>query len=725
MEELLTDWGCVSLIDVFKVNEINIDNMYELTPELIKELIPKIGLRMKFMSNFKNHGFQAVEQPQLESDAATDTQHTSNINNLDVLETRSDTSLGLTNSSSGANTIILPLDDSFTSVEDYFVVSSFPDFDLKTLVSTSPIGLNILQFYAKNQTLDSKKRSQLTDLIIKHIFNYVSKHRLNHEEYNIITSKIIGLFPSESAGVYYIPAVKKINSPTGRSLLAKGKLVDKCRNLLHNCADVVIQKLRKSNSDEVEILSKKRTIDITDELQNNITWLNTRTEPWSDVIEKWKATYEVRHCSSAQTVHQFIEEWSILKDLRSDVLINLDFEKIHPYATLKLILNWDTFFERILENKKCNLKDSHATHLLTLIENDDISEDAKFAIQLLTLPYLVPPKGRIKVDNKHWKFSTIETADAIICHAKIPGDINNIIDIQKEKASLRKQQVQPYLIIEGPTLKEIRKVYVIVDELRYQFESSKKAFDTCFKLFHVMNASYPPQAEHIWLLIQRGVTQDLIDILVNKTVTSNVNQNDTLKKFFENLFKINALNNEFNLNACLEVKHMKKEISNLENLNGHLEERIKDQTLIINLLTNEENYNIRNNGNLENCKQFTNTLSYAGVLSHDSKQEVKQSQFLNLNTTGSKLCKETVMNHVTPINEANYKSTSKNTKLHKFLSNSIGYPSTSTTVVNNNEVLTIIKDVNVISFLEPQLEIRRNDCRRTYPNLQFTFLSLP
>ncbi|KAK4880849.1 hypothetical protein RN001_008995 [Aquatica leii] len=199
-------------------------------------------------------------------------------------------------------------------------------------------------------------------------------------------------------------------------------------------------------------------------------------------------------------------------------------------------------------------------------------------------------------------------------------------------------------------------------------------------------ASDSDGTSELTLELNRIKKQDLIDILVNKTVTSNVNQNDTLKKFFENLFKINTLNNESNLNACLEVKHMKKEISNLEKLNGHLEERIKDQTLIINLLTNKENYNIRNNGNLENCKQFTNTLSYAGVLSHDSKQEVKQSQFLNLNTTGSsKLCKETVTNHVTPINEANYKSTSTNTKSHKFLSNSIGYPSTSTTVVNNNE----------------------------------------
>lgn len=80
--------------------------------------------------------------------------------------------------------------------------------------------------------------------------------RLRHEEFNIITSKIVSLFPSEYPGTYYVPAVKKRDSKIGRPILAKGKLVDKCKNLLHSCADVIPRRRKRSLEEEQTVAPK-------------------------------------------------------------------------------------------------------------------------------------------------------------------------------------------------------------------------------------------------------------------------------------------------------------------------------------------------------------------------------------------------------------------------------------------------------------------------------------
>lgn len=46
--------------------------------------------------------------------------------------------------------------------------------------------------------------------------------------------------------------------------------------------------------------------------------------------------------------------------------------------------------------------------------------DGKFLTELWTLPYLIPPKGRLVLANKEvWKFSTLETIEGIFVQAKV------------------------------------------------------------------------------------------------------------------------------------------------------------------------------------------------------------------------------------------------------------------------------------------------------------------
>lgn len=58
-----------------------------------------------------------------------------------------------------------------------------------------------------------------------------------------------------------MPAIKKKNSITGKPILARGKLVDKCRNLLHTFGPVKIEKKRQ-NEEELNSSVTKKQFDI-------------------------------------------------------------------------------------------------------------------------------------------------------------------------------------------------------------------------------------------------------------------------------------------------------------------------------------------------------------------------------------------------------------------------------------------------------------------------------
>ncbi|KAG5863869.1 hypothetical protein JTB14_027901 [Gonioctena quinquepunctata] len=58
----------------------------------------------------------------------------------------------------------------------------------------------------------------MVDIIMKHMFKY-HVTQLKHEDYNIITAKIITLFPTEATRTYYIPSVRKKDSFNRNQLL--------------------------------------------------------------------------------------------------------------------------------------------------------------------------------------------------------------------------------------------------------------------------------------------------------------------------------------------------------------------------------------------------------------------------------------------------------------------------------------------------------------------------
>jgi len=91
-----------------------------------------------------------------------------------------------------------------------------------------------------------------------------------------------------------------------------------------------------------------------------------------------------------------------------------------------------------------------------------------------------------------------------ICLFQLAAD--TVVIQEKRRKCMEKLglTVQPFIIVVGATYCEIDSAYVCIDKILYKVPSVFKALEVCFQSFHVLNALYPPECEHLWLLLQRG-----------------------------------------------------------------------------------------------------------------------------------------------------------------------------------------------------------------------------
>lgn len=142
--------------------------------------------------------------------------------------------------------------------------------------------------------------------------------RLRPDEYNKLAAKILIMFPTESMGTYYVPAVRRAESAVQKSVMAKGKLVDKVRNLIYRCEEAVPRRKRKASKPATVIQDSHSDTNLQNE---DILWLQINVEPWEEVLQKWEDTYTIRREDKTETVMEFLEHWSILKKINNDVLV--------------------------------------------------------------------------------------------------------------------------------------------------------------------------------------------------------------------------------------------------------------------------------------------------------------------------------------------------------------------------------------------------------------------
>lgn len=93
----------------------------------------------------------------------------------------------------------------------------------------------------------------------------------------------------------------------------------------------------------------------------------------------------------------------------------------------------------------------------------------------------------------------------IIFHFQVIGDLEVQLDYRQEKLAQHGCGLQPLVAIVGPNLEEIHQRFVVLGINKYyEVETTLKAVDICFKVFHALHILYPPECAQIWQFIQRA-----------------------------------------------------------------------------------------------------------------------------------------------------------------------------------------------------------------------------
>ncbi|CAH0550212.1 unnamed protein product [Brassicogethes aeneus] len=250
------------LPEFFKItNQIEKDQLIDMTNDILKELVPSMGPRLKILAKIKEMKEQlSVANASLVTCDNTEKEWISS-NNSEQLSLISDSICSNNTTTSGSaelisiseSTPILFCDNN--NILTYLRPNQYEDFCLKTLLTTTALGKSVLMYYNTYKKLDNTHRNRLCSIIVKHLYNYITKNRLRQEEYNSLAAKIITLFSTERIGTYYVPPIKKNNSPFGKSMMAKGKLVNQVKNTLFRSGDT---NKRHIGSDEDTYLESKK-----------------------------------------------------------------------------------------------------------------------------------------------------------------------------------------------------------------------------------------------------------------------------------------------------------------------------------------------------------------------------------------------------------------------------------------------------------------------------------
>lgn len=112
------------------------------------------------------------------------------------------------------------LDSDFSLTQESPVV--IENIDIKSILTKDFIGHALLQKGLSN-TLTNSDRDRICDILVTSFVN-TFKGKLNRHHFDILSQKLIQIFPNEKKSTYFINPILKKNSTRNKSEPARGKL---------------------------------------------------------------------------------------------------------------------------------------------------------------------------------------------------------------------------------------------------------------------------------------------------------------------------------------------------------------------------------------------------------------------------------------------------------------------------------------------------------------------
>ncbi|XP_070525531.1 uncharacterized protein [Cardiocondyla obscurior] len=186
-----------------------------------------------------------------------------------------------------------------------------------------------------------------------------------------------------------------------------------------------------------------------------------------------------------------LEHWPILKHPKGYELIEIDYSFLKVSCVEEVNEErWFSFYTNLLNVCPVKSDDDLAVSYKKLLSLDNITNGKK---------------DLLSVANRYRRAAILSLYSYVIFIFlfQLPADTVVIQERRKKVIKDLGLTLQPFIIVVGPQISDIDSAYVCVDKILYKVPSVLTALNICFKTFHVFNAIYPPESEHLWLLLQR------------------------------------------------------------------------------------------------------------------------------------------------------------------------------------------------------------------------------
>ncbi|KAL4703710.1 hypothetical protein ACJJTC_015264 [Scirpophaga incertulas] len=476
-EDLLRTLDLEEFKEAFHDNNIDDESVLLLGDAELKELIPKIGPRLKFKKLLDELKLEAAQ---------------------DVTLTNED-ALWCNITKTGSETYTDKSSDDVTCAADepsHTPVAGQGDQNTGCLDGRAVI----IEGEASGGLLKEGSRRKLSLILINETIKNQPDYKISSEQFQKLASGIVTTFPKESTVVYYSPYVAGKDNTAKKN--SSGKLYESYitrRRKLRQSGELAGTSRRASScSSGSTSVTSNFNFDSGDNSDNNVE-------------EIWSATSSCRLKNLYRKNNSGIHlKYPALRQPQGYILLMNDFNQLYPEKENSLFSAIEIHKRTIINYAKRKAEHTRDRNLKTTIQSlialiDENDPESINNVCLLLLTYIINiSPARKKKGKEIIKFSRSEMSCAFINQVASEAHVTSSILERKELLGKQQRSMQPYVIYVGDNCTQIRASYVVINDTVYSFSKLITAVDCAFKIFHSTGACYPEECEDVWLLIQLG-----------------------------------------------------------------------------------------------------------------------------------------------------------------------------------------------------------------------------
>ncbi|XP_071855466.1 uncharacterized protein [Apostichopus japonicus] len=485
-----------SLHETFIENGIDKTALLLLKEDDIRDLIPKIGDRLKFQAGWKKES-KVVFQFPLYQDEIPDV---SSLSDADDLSTTGD-------SSTSVDTLIIE-SDADTSLEGSSYSpfhSPYPlkrqkriHFDVEAILGQSSRGRKVMGSISCKKLCSKQDRHILVEICTSHMVDHYGDKPSSFIK-AALAAAVVDLFPF----------LKDPESPLGyEAWYCKGAAGRPATGYLEEHLRYVRKKKIAMVKDspgasspptpltKVSTPPKLREADLEnkEELVMMTEWLKCNMEPREKVLDFMRQTAVYRQQQikdHSNNISDILKEYPRLLDRG---MIEQDFSVLWPEHEDHLYEKWDLYYNGIIEYGK-QVENWQGILGLEYVNLESLSIDKKKTLAFFLLPVILRGKGK-------GKKGLCSVKEAITSFVDIQPEVADILQISKTIDATKKPQ--PFVVCKG-TLLAPTQTFVILERRPVPQESLLKAIDFCFKAMYILDMAYQPSCCLVWQFIQNVI----------------------------------------------------------------------------------------------------------------------------------------------------------------------------------------------------------------------------